>query len=137
MTSRVFGDSFQAYSDCEPQQWKEGILVPNAVHVVVACLPNKNSGALGAPKKGLQNAWFYLHGGHYFLRRACTRSTRIWSNVRADEPCADPARSYFLNWFARPPFESSSKLRHHDFIHQIEVIEALADTPSARSGLPV
>src|SRR5262249_20654878 len=75
--------------------------------------------------------------GVYSLRRPGTCSARICSNVCANEPSTEPAESYLLNWRVRTALQSSGKLRHHDFIPGLKMLEALGDTPRTWSGLPV
>ena len=137
MTTLMFCDDFQTCANCEPQEWDEGILVPNAVHVVVACLPDQRSGSFSTPKKSLQNSGFYLLGGFYFVGRPGTLSSRVWSNVRTNEPAAEPAKSYFLDWSVLAAFQSRRNCRQKDFVSDSEVFQALADTPRISPGLPV
>src|SRR5215813_12843873 len=111
MTTSVLGDNLQAYANCEPEQWNEGVFVANAVHVVVAGLPYQRSSGLGTAKKALQHNRFQMPGGFYFLRRPSTCSAWIWSNVRANEPFTEPAKSYLLNWRVRPALQRSGELR--------------------------
>jgi len=137
MTTLMFCDDFQTCANCEPQEWDEGILVPNAVHVVVACLPDQRSGSFSTPKKSLQNSGFYLLGGFYFVGCPGTLSSRVWSNVRTNEPAAEPAKSYFLDWSVLAAFQSRRNCRQKDFVPDSEVFQALADTPRISPGLPV
>jgi hypothetical protein len=130
-------DDFQTRANCEPQEWNEGILVPNAVHVVVACLPDQRSGTFSTPMKSLQNSGFYLLGGFYFVVCPGTLSSRVWSNVCANEPAAEPAKSYFVDWTVLAIFQSLSNYRQKDFVSDSEVLQALADTPRIPPGLPV
>jgi hypothetical protein len=111
MTIRVFCDDFQTRANCEPQEWDEGILVPNAVHVVVACLSDQRSSSFSTPMKSLQNSGFYLFGGFYFVGCPGTLSSMIWSNIRANEPAAEPAKSYFLDWSVLAAFQSRRNRR--------------------------
>ena len=137
MAARMFRDDFQTRANREPQQGNEGILVANVVYIVAACLPHQRSGGFGAPKKTLHNARFHLPGGFYLLGYLGALSSRVWSNVRANEPAAEPAESYFLDrsmWLA---FQGCRKQRHQDFIPSPEVLEALSDTPRTLTGLPV
>jgi len=137
MTTLMFCDDFQTCANCEPQEWDEGILVPNAVHVVVACLPDQRSGSFSTPKKSLQNSGFYLLGGFYFVGCPGTLSSWVWSNVRTNEPAAEPAKSYFLDWSVLAAFQSRRNCRQKDFVSDSEVFQALADTPRISPGLPV
>jgi hypothetical protein len=133
----MFCDDFQTRANCEPQEWDEGILVPNAIHVVVACLPDQRSSSFRTPMKSFQNSGFYLLGGFYFVGRLGTLSSRVWSNVRANEPAAEPAESYFVDWSVLATFQSRSNCRQKDFVSDSEVLETLADTPRIPPGLPV
>jgi len=125
----MFCDDFQTCANCEPQEWDEGILVPDTVHVVVACLPDQRSGRLRTSKKSLQNTGFYLLGGFYFVGCPGTRSSRVWSNVRTNEPAAEPPKSYFVDRSVRAAFQSRSNGRHQDFVSDSEVFQTLADAP--------
>jgi hypothetical protein len=136
MTTLMSCDDFKPCTNREPQQWDEGILVMNAVHVVVARLPDQRSGSFGTPKKSVQNDGFYSLAGLYLCRRPGTSSSRVGGNVRTDEPAAEPAESYFVDWSVLPSFQGSRNCRQKDFISDAEVFQALAYTPRILPGLP-
>jgi hypothetical protein len=137
MPARMFCDDFEARANREPQQWDEGIFITNAVHVVVACLPDQRSGSFVTPKKSVQNNGFYLFGGFYLCRCPGTMSSRVGSNVRTDEPAAEPAESYFVDWSVLASFQGSRNCLQKDFISDAEVLQALTYTPYILPGLPV
>jgi hypothetical protein len=126
MTTLVLGNDFEAHAKREPQQWNEGVLVPNAVRRR-SCLPA--SPMLGQPRTPKKDDRFHLPGGFYLLRRPGTCSARIWSNVRANEPSVEPAEGYLFDWSARPAFRAAESSCTMISFSGPEVLEALADTP--------
>jgi hypothetical protein len=122
MTARMFRDDFKARADSEPEQWNEGILVTNPVHVVVARLLDQRSGSFSTSKEAVQNTRIYLPNGSYFPRRSCASASRIGSNVRTDEPAAEPAKRYLVDWSTVASFQGSTEDGHEDFISDAEVL---------------
>jgi hypothetical protein len=118
----MFRDDFKARADSEPEQWNEGILVTNQVHVVVARLLDQRSASFSTSKKAVQNTRIYLPNGSYYPRRSCASASRIGSNVRTDEPAAEPAKRYLVDWSTVASFQGSTEDRHEDFISDAEVL---------------
>src|SRR5262245_53923781 len=107
----MFCDDFEARTNREPEQWDKGIFVTNAVHVVLARLPDQRSGTFRSPKKGVQNDGFYLLSWFYLCRCLCAGPSRVGCNIRPDEPAAEPAERYFLDWSVLAPFQGSRNCR--------------------------
>jgi len=137
MAALMFCDDFQARSHRESQQWDERIVVPNAVHIIAACSPGQLPDSLVSPKQPFQNDGFYLLGGFHHLGCPSTGSPRVWSNVGANEPTAEPSEPDFGDCFVLPALQGSRNCRQQDFIREAEVLQALAYTPRTLSGLPV
>jgi hypothetical protein len=100
-------------------------------------LPHQRSSGLGAPKKCVQNNRVHLPDGFYLLRCPRTPSSRVWSNVCANEESTEPAESYFVHTSVLATFKCGGDCGHKYFISAAEVLQALADTPHPRPGLPV
>jgi hypothetical protein len=62
---------------------------------------------------------------------------RIWSNVPAYEPTAEPAKRDLVDWPVLASFQRSTQDRHENFISDAEVFQALPYAPSILPGLPV
>src|SRR5262245_8191903 len=107
----MFCDDVEACANREPQQWDEGIPVANAVHVAVAGLPDQRSGGFDTPKESVQNGGFDSLGWFYLCRCPSTSSSRVGSNVRTDEPAAEPAQSYFGDWSVLASFQGDRNCR--------------------------
>ena len=137
MPARMFRDDFKARPNSEPEHWNEGIPITNPVHIIVARLFDQDSGSFGAPKETIQNTGIYLSDRRYFSRRSGASTSRIGSNERTDKPTAEPAKNYLVDWLMLPSFHGSTENRHEDFISDAQVLQALADAPGARIGLPV
>ena len=130
-------DNLQARADREPQQWDEGIPVPNAVHIVIAGSPDQLSDSLVTATQSFQNHGIYLLGGFYLLRRPSTSSTRVRGNVCANEPTAEPAKADLVYCSVLAAIQGNRNRWHKDLICDPEVLHALSDAPGAQPGLPV
>ena len=137
MAALMFCDDFQTCANREPQQWDERIVVPNAVHIIAASSPGQLPDSMVTAKQAFQNDGFYLLGGFYRLGCPSTGSPRVWSNVGANKPTAEPSKPDFVDCSALPAFQGSRNRRQQDFIRDVEVLQALAYTPRTLSGLPV
>ena len=137
MAALVGGNDFQAGADRETQTRNERIPEANAIDVFGAGGEKQVTTGLIAGEKPIEHGQAHGRCGLDLCRRRGALRVRRWLDEAAEEPAAKPAKMDVIDGRIGLVLQRSTNLRDVRVGRGAEMIEALADAPGGRSGLPV
>jgi len=133
----VRGNDLQAGADGEPQARNERIPEASVVDVLGARGEEEFTTELVAGEEAFEHREIYIGSGANLCRCGGALGVGRRLNEAPEEPAAEPAKMDVLDGRIGLVLQRGAKRREIRVRRGAEMIEALADAPGGRSGLPV